>query len=91
MIEIGNNFGKNEECMICKQKEDMNHIYNYKYQKKESNKIPFGKIHTGNLNEQIKVFRIFEENLKKRNQYKEKNRHKSPSDPICDLPLYRNG
>ena len=62
--------------MICKQREDMNHIYNYKYQNKESNKIPFGKIYTGNLNEQIKVFRIFEENLKKRNQYNEKNRHK---------------
>ena len=64
MINIGNNFGKNEECMICKQREDMNHIYNYKYQNKESNKIPFGKIYTGNLNEQIKVFRIFEENFK---------------------------
>ena len=58
MIDIGNNFGKNEECIICKQREDMNHIYNYKYQNKHSNKIPFGKIHTGNLNEQIKVFKI---------------------------------
>ena len=91
MIDVGNNFGKNEQCVICKQKEDMNHIYNYQYQNKQSNEIPFEKIYTGNLIEQIKVFKRFEENLKIRNEYKEQSRQKFPSDPFCDPLLYRNG
>ena len=66
------------KSMICKQREDINYIYNYKYQNKQSNEIPFGNIHTGNLNEQIKVFKIFEENMKIRNRYNEKSRKKSP-------------
>ena len=91
MIDVGNNFGKNEQCVICKQKEDMNHIYNYQYQNKQSNEIPFEKIYTGNLIEQIKVFKKFEENLKIRNEYKEQDRKKSPCDPFCDPQLYRKG
>ena len=91
MIDVGNNFGKNEQCVICKQKEDMNHIYNYQYQNKQSNEIPFEKIYTGNLIEQMKVFKKFEENLKIRNEYKEQDRKKSPCDPFCDPLLYRKG
>ena len=91
MIDVGNNFGKNEQCVICKQKEDMNHIYNYQYQNKQSNEIPFEKIYTGNLIEQIKVFKKFEENLKIRNEYKEQDRKKSPCDPFCDPLSYRKG
>ena len=31
MIEIGNNFGRSEKCIMCGKNEDMNHIYHCEY------------------------------------------------------------
>ena len=83
MLEIGNNFGKNENCVICQTKEDMNHIYSCEYLNKQEIKIEFSKIYEGNLFEKIKVFRRFNDNMKKRNEEKSKVT-KSPCDPFCD-------
>ena len=83
MVEIGNNFGKNKNCVICQIKEDMNHIYSCEYLNKQEIKIEFSKIYEGNLFEKIKVFRRFNDNMKKRNEEKSKVT-KSPCDPFCD-------
>ena len=74
MIEIGNNFGKNENCMFCKTKEDMNHIYSCKYLNKKKNEIPYERIFNGSLSEQLKILKIFEQNMKIRNEENYKNK-----------------
>ena len=86
MIEIGNNFGKKENCIICKTNEDMSHIYSCKFWNKRENELPFEKIYNGNLNEQVKVFRKFEQNMKTRNDEIEKNKN-LPCDPVLCDPL----
>ena len=84
MINIGNNFGKMEICKKCNMNEDMEHIYVCKYLNEQQNKIPFGKIYTGNLNQQNQILRIFEKNMNERTKMKTKQNH--PSDPSlsCD-------
>ena len=63
MIEIGNNFGKKENCLMCNTNENMSHIYSCKFWNKRENELPYEKIYNGNLNEQVKVFRKFEVKL----------------------------
>ena len=51
------------------------------------------KIYIGNLNEQIKILRIFEQNMEKRNEERKKKQN-PPCDPDCDplcLIVHRNG
>ena len=79
MIKIENNLGKNEKCVMC----DLNHIYYCEYLNEEEITIEYEKIFKGNLFEQIRVFRKFEKNLKKRNEEKSK-KIKLPCDPFCD-------
>ena len=88
MIEIGNNFGKYENCIICQTKEDMNHIYSCEYLNKQEIKMEFKKIYEGNLFEKNTVLRRFNENMKKRNEEKSKYK-KSPCDPFCDPPNHK--
>ena len=83
MIKIENNFGKNEKCVMCDLNEDMNHIYYCEYLNEEEITIEYEKIFKGNLFEQIKVFRKFEKNMKKRNEEKSK-KNEIPCDPFCD-------
>ena len=83
MVEIGNNFGKNENCVMCQTKEDMIHIYSCEYLNKQEIKIEFSKIYEGNLFEKIEVLRRFNDNMKKRNEEKSKFK-KPPCDPFCD-------
>ena len=83
MIDIGNNFGRNERCIMCGKNEDMSHIYQCEYLNEQQLKIEYEKIFNGNLIEQTKVFRIFEQNMKRRNKEKLIERN-PPCDPFCD-------
>ena len=85
MVNIGNNFGKMEICEYCNMKEDMEHIYNCQYLNKQQNEISFGKVYTGNINEQNQILRIFEKNMNERRKIKT-NFQNNPSDPSlsCD-------
>ena len=67
MVEIGNNFGKKEDC-FCGVKETMSHIYTCEFLNDEKSDNAYENIHTGNLSEQIEVFKRFEINIKRRNQ-----------------------
>ena len=70
MIRIGNNFGNVEICEKCKTEENMKHIYDCTYTIKEENKLAFEKIFTGNLNQQIEVFRSFMQQMNRRENRK---------------------
>ena len=79
MVKINNNnFGENEKCVMCDSIEDMNHIYNCEYLNEEETKTEYERIF-----EQIRVFRKFEKNMKKRNEEKSK-KNQIPCDPFCD-------
>ena len=89
MIEIGYNFGKKENCLMCNKNEDMSHIYSCKFWNKRENELPFEKIYNGNLNEQVKVFRKFEHNMKIRNDEIEKMKNLPCAPVLCDpLNIY---
>ena len=66
----------------------MNHIYSCEYLNKQGINIEFEKIYEGNLGEKIKVFRRFNENMKKRNEEKSKCKN-PPCDPFCDPLNYK--
>ena len=70
MVNIGYNFGKKEKCIKCEENEDMTHIYDCKCLSKKTKEISFDKIFKGNLFQQIKAFRIFQENMRRRNEEK---------------------
>ena len=83
MTEIGNNFGRKENCIMCGTNENMEHVYSCKYlNNNQENEISFGRIFNGYLIEQKKIMKIFEENLKRRNESKQNKI--SPCDPIRD-------
>ena len=69
------------------------HFY-CEYWNNQENKMIYEKVYNGNLDEQIKILRIFEENMIKRNEEVSKNKN-SPCDPYCCDPLcligHRNG
>ena len=85
MVEIGDNFGKIEEC-FCGSKETTSHIYNWEALNGEKSDTSNENIHTGNLNEQTKVFRRFEINMKSRNPIRlmRDEKKKSPCDQSND-------
>ena len=85
MINIPANFSSKCEVKCeCGSKEDMSHIYNCMLYNTEIPEIPFEKIFTGNLNEQIVVFNKFSQNMEKRRDLKQTS---NPSDP-CGPLLY---
>ena len=83
MVEIGYNFGKCEKCIVCGEIENMDHIYSCEYLNEEETNIKFERIFNGNMFEQVKALRKFEQNLNKRNEIKSENK-KPPGDPFCD-------
>ena len=93
MVNIGYNFGKKEKCIKCEENEDMTHIYDCKYLNKKTKEISFDKIFKGNLFQQIKAFRIFQENMRRRNEEKLNITKHLPCDPFVSdpLPSGRNG
>ena len=71
---------------MCNTNGNMCHIYSCKFWNKRENELPFEKIYNGNLNEQVKVFRKFEHNMKIRNDEIEKMKN-LPCDPVLCDPL----
>ena len=85
MVDIPVNFSHSNEDFkcICGKEESMAHIYQCRMLSNDKSTIEYEKIYNGNIHEQIKVFRKFENNLKIRN----KSKNSLPCDPVCD-PLY---
>ena len=85
MINIPYNFpGKNREnkC-LCEKNEDMVHIFNCETYKKKETKLKYEHIFEGNLEQQIEVFKIFNENMKQRETLLNEIK------PPCDLDEIR--
>ena len=84
MVNISANFPKPniEYKCFCGQKEDMKHVYNCELlnEGRQPN-IEYERIFTGNISEQIEVFRIFEQNMERRETMKE---NKIEQQPPCD-------
>ena len=59
-------------------------VYNCEYLNEKETKIEFERIFEWNLFEQIRDFRKFEKNLKKRNEENSK-KNEIQYDPFCDL------
>ena len=82
MTNIPNNFPKSDIKTICQcgSIEDMEHIYQCELINIQSgdNILPYQKIYSGNINEQIEVFRKMRKNLKIREDMKNLE---SPCDP----------
>ena len=94
MVEIPSNFGKSDSICICGTKENMSHIYSCQYLNEKKESQPYGNVQNGKLNEQIEIFRRFENNMKERNKIKMnlevekvgqiRRFNKHPCDPSCD-------
>ena len=73
VTNIPSNFATNNtdyKC-FCGKKDDMKHIYYCDILSEEKDKIlNFEKIYNGTVMEQIEVYRIFENNMKKREKLK---------------------
>ena len=78
MVDIGANYGKSESC-FCGADENMLHVYTCKHLNVEETNVPYENIHTGNLKEIVEVFRRFEENMRMREEIKNK-----VNKPPCD-------
>ena len=97
MVQISFNFPKSNETdfCFCGEIETMNHIYSCKLLNKEEEILPYEKIYTGNIGEQVTVYKRFQKNMKNRENIKTKtkteNLHVIPNgDPLCNY-LYSNG
>ena len=85
MTIIPSNYPKPNETYICHcgLREDMKHIYICEMNNEEKEpELEYEKIHTGNISEQIKVFRKFEINFEKRRIIRTKETF--PCDP-CEI------
>ena len=88
MIDIPANFSSKSEMKCeCGFKEDMSHIYECGLYNMVNPEIPFDKIFTGNLKEQIAVYNKFAQNMKTRNLRKQTSTPGDQFDPL----LYSNG
>ena len=93
MVQISYNFpqNKNIDKCVCGEEETMEHIYSCKLLNKEKYQLSFNLIFTGNIGEQITIFKIFQNNMKERERLlnnqklKNKNFHVIPNgDPLYD-------
>ena len=85
MVNIPANFPKpnTEYKCQCDKKEDMEHIFDCEiFSNGTKNILKYEQIYKGTLNEQIEVFRIFENNMERREMLKCENN--IPCDPPCD-------
>ena len=71
MVNIPSNFPKSESIdkCVCGEILKMEHSYECKVINNEENETPYEKIYTGNLSDQIKVFRNMEKSLANREKY----------------------
>ena len=84
MVNIPDNFSSQQngdlsvtKC-ICSEKENMEHIYTCNKLNKETVKLPYQKIFSGNIEEQIYIFRRFLNNFEIRNYLIRKQDQTSP-------------
>ena len=88
MINIPTNISSKSEVKCeCGLKEDMSHIYECDLYNMVNPEIPFEKIFTGNLKEQIVVYNKFVQNMNTRNIMKQTS---TPGDQLDPL-LYSKG
>jgi hypothetical protein len=81
MLDIPSNFNsKSEDKCECGEISDMEHIY---YCDTEV-EVPYEKLYNGNIDEQISVYKNFEENLKKK-----ENKRKANTELPCDPDVIR--
>ena len=83
MIDIPANFSKANRDMkcICGEIKTMKHLYICEQLSSETSELEYEEIYNGNIDEQIRVFRRFEQNFEVRNKLK----NSSPCDNKCDL------
>ena len=81
MIDIPNNFpSRNEKTKcICGETEDMVHIYDCEMLKTSETELTYQNIFTGNMKQQIEVYKTFKQNLEKREILRRKTNF--PCDP----------
>ena len=72
MTNIPNNFQKtnSENVCFCRKREDMKHIYECDIYNEEEAMLNYEEIYNGDMNDQIEIFRKFEENYRKREELK---------------------
>ena len=98
MVKISYNFPRNqniENC--CGQVRNMEHIYNCKFLNTEEAKLPYRYLFSGNLGQQVSVYKRFRNNFEESEKLKietQKDDNCSQAIPHWDplyLPLYSNG
>ena len=85
MTDIPANFPKTETeyKRQCGKNENMEHIFDCEILNNGAeNNLKYDQIFSGTLSEQVENFRIFENNMKRREKLKCKNNN--PCDPPCD-------
>ena len=100
MVDIPANFSSSKvitKC-ICRDKEDMKHIYICKKLNIIKEETYFEMIYSDNVKEQVIVYKRFKNNMEKRSEIKEKtNKEETTSheilscDPLSSLSEYSNG
>ena len=93
MVQISQNFPQTNkiDICLCGEIETMNHIYSCKSLNTEEEIIPYSKIYSGNIGEQITIFKMFQKNMRNREKMKTENLHAIPNgDPLYNS-LYSNG
>ena len=95
MINIPANFisrDKNEYKCICKQREDMEHIYECLFLNEQRPEIEFEEIFGENIEKMKKVLKRFECNIKRRKEIEESNHVIPYGDPPYSVTIvYGNG
>ena len=97
MVDIPSNFSseeENEQKCVCKQKENMEHIYYCEKLNQNKPEEMYKQIFHGRLDQQVSVFQRFEENFENRMEIIEKRNDSNHvihnSDPLYS-DLYSNG
>ena len=87
MIDIPANFStkkENKAKCICKENEDMRHIYNCEYLNSDKPDEKYERIFSDNISEQKSVLKRFEQNMETREQKAEEFPH---AIQVCDPPF----
>ena len=81
MIDIPYNFPRKNmhNICVCGETEDMSHIYNCEMLNIDEPNLSYETIYTGNMKQQIEVYKIFKQNLDKREFIK--SEIETPCDP----------
>ena len=93
MIKIPANFPQNKKIQSkCGELENMENVYKYELFNDGNNdeeKLEYGKIYSGNISEQIKVFRNMKKCLEKRSEFENMKSDNEEEELPCDPSLIR--